>query len=51
VALIASGRAPVESLVTHVFPLDEYRKAFAAALGKRSAESVKVAFQFTTPRA
>jgi threonine dehydrogenase-like Zn-dependent dehydrogenase len=51
VSLIAGGQAPVGSLVTHVFPLEEYRKAFAAALGKRSAESVKVAFQFTTPRA
>jgi threonine dehydrogenase-like Zn-dependent dehydrogenase len=32
-------------LVTHVFPLEEYRAALAAALDKGGARSVKVAFR------
>ena len=45
-ALIANGRAPVGSLLTHTFPLTEYRQALAAAMDKGDARSVKVAFTF-----
>ncbi len=44
--LIAKGRAPIESLVTHQFPLAEYRTALHTARAKGSGESVKVAFKF-----
>jgi L-iditol 2-dehydrogenase len=44
--LIASGRAPVGSLVTHTFALGDYRKAISAARARRGTESVKVAFKF-----
>jgi threonine dehydrogenase-like Zn-dependent dehydrogenase len=43
--LIASGRAPVGSLVTHVFPLAEVGKALAAASGKKGSGSIKVALR------
>ena len=45
-SLIASGRAPVRSLVTATFPITEYRRALDAAADKGSAKSVKVAFRF-----
>jgi threonine dehydrogenase-like Zn-dependent dehydrogenase len=45
-SLIASGQAPVRSLVTATFPIAEYRRALDAALDKGSAKSVKVAFRF-----
>ena len=45
--LMASGRAPVKGLVTHVFRLEEYRHALAAASGKQGHESVKVVFRLT----
>jgi threonine dehydrogenase-like Zn-dependent dehydrogenase len=45
-ALIAEGRAPVGALLTHTFPLADYRRAINTALGKAVAESVKVAFRF-----
>jgi threonine dehydrogenase-like Zn-dependent dehydrogenase len=44
--LIASGRAPVGSLVTHEFPVTRLRDALAQARSKGSASSVKVAFRF-----
>jgi L-iditol 2-dehydrogenase len=44
--LIADGRAPVASLVTHQFPLAEYGQALQAARSKGAGESVKVAFKF-----
>jgi threonine dehydrogenase-like Zn-dependent dehydrogenase len=44
--LIASGNAPVGSLVTHVFALGEYRRALGVARGKGGSESVKVAFRY-----
>jgi threonine dehydrogenase-like Zn-dependent dehydrogenase len=43
--LIASGRAPVAPLVTHVFPLAEHARALATAMGKGASRSVKVAFR------
>lgn len=45
-ALIANGRAPIAGLVTHQFPLADYRAALHTARAKGSVESVKVAFKF-----
>jgi threonine dehydrogenase-like Zn-dependent dehydrogenase len=44
--LIASGRAPIEPLLTHRFALGDYRRALDTARSKGGAESIKVAFQF-----
>jgi threonine dehydrogenase-like Zn-dependent dehydrogenase len=44
--LIADGRAPVAPLLTHTFPLADYRRALAAAMDKGGERSVKVAFRF-----
>lgn len=44
--IIADGRAPVGGLVTHTFPLADYRRALATALDKGAERSVKVAFAF-----
>jgi L-iditol 2-dehydrogenase len=45
-ALIASGRAPVRSLVSATFPISQYRRALDAALDKGTTHAVKVAFRF-----
>ena len=45
-ALIASGRAPIRPLLTHSFPLADYRRAIDVARDKGGEESVKVAFSF-----
>ena len=44
--LIADGRAPIAGLVTHQFPLSDYRAALHTARAKGSVESVKVVFKF-----
>jgi len=44
--LIASGRAPVGTLVTSTFALADYRRALDAAMDKGAGKSVKVAFRF-----
>jgi L-iditol 2-dehydrogenase len=44
--LIADGRAPIAGLVTHQFPLAEYKTALQTARAKGPVESVKVAFKF-----
>lgn len=46
VELIAGGRAPVGALLTHTFPLAEYRQAIATAMDKRGNGSIKVAFRY-----
>ena len=43
--LIRDHGLPGRELVTHVFELEEYRDAFAVALGKRGHQSIKVAFR------
>ncbi|MBI2344310.1 MAG: alcohol dehydrogenase catalytic domain-containing protein [Deltaproteobacteria bacterium] len=43
--MLSDGRLQSEGLVTHWFPLHEYRKAFATALDKRRHQSLKVAFR------
>lgn len=40
------GLLNCDSLLTHRFPLAEYRRAFATAINKRAHRSVKVAFEF-----
>lgn len=42
--LLASGRYPTHGLLTHLFHLEDWRKAFATAFDKRATGSVKVAF-------
>lgn len=44
--LIASGRALVEPLLTHTFPLTDHAQALSTAMGKGRSKSVKVAFRF-----
>lgn len=41
------GILKTEKLVTHRFPLEEYRKAFQVALDKKGARSIKVAFELS----
>jgi L-iditol 2-dehydrogenase len=45
-SLLASGAAPLAPLLTHTFPLGDYRKALATASNKRGGESIKVAFKY-----
>lgn len=44
--LIASSGRALEPLVTHVYPLADYRTALATALDKKASGSIKVAFKF-----
>jgi threonine dehydrogenase-like Zn-dependent dehydrogenase len=44
VDLLAQGDYPVKGLVSHVFPLSDYREAFRVAFDKRHHQSVKVVF-------
>jgi threonine dehydrogenase-like Zn-dependent dehydrogenase len=44
VDLLAKEDYPVRGLVSHVFPLSDYREAFQVAFDKRRHQSVKVAF-------
>jgi threonine dehydrogenase-like Zn-dependent dehydrogenase len=40
--LLMEGGLPVERMVTHVFPLRQYRAALSAAANRRRSEAVKV---------
>lgn len=40
--LLVETRAPVERMVTHTFPLGEYRAALSAAANRRESGSIKV---------
>jgi threonine dehydrogenase-like Zn-dependent dehydrogenase len=40
---LLGGDYPIAGLVSHIFPLTEYRRAFQAAFDKRGRQSVKVA--------
>lgn len=44
--LIATRRAAVGPLVTHAYPLADYREALATAMDKKGSGSVKVCFRF-----
>jgi threonine dehydrogenase-like Zn-dependent dehydrogenase len=39
------GKLSVEGLLTHRFPLDDYRRAFAVAADKKRFRSIKVALE------
>ncbi len=43
---MADGEIQTAPLLTHRFPLDDYRRAFATAIDKQSHRSIKVAFTF-----
>ncbi len=47
--LLTETRAPVEKMVTHVFPLAEYRNALSAAANHRRSEAVKVVLKPDAP--
>ena len=44
--LIARRRVALAPLLTHVYPLDDYRTALATAMDKQASGSIKVAFKF-----
>jgi len=44
--LMQSGKLPTLGLLTHRFPLTDYRRAFATALHKNHQGTVRVAFEF-----
>lgn len=44
--LFATGRVDLSPLVTHRFPLRDYRQALDAAMDKRSSGCIKAAFEF-----
>jgi threonine dehydrogenase-like Zn-dependent dehydrogenase len=44
---MGEGRIDTRGLVTHRFPLEEYRQAFAVAVEKGKYRSIKVAFEMT----
>jgi len=44
--LMAEGKLPVADMLTHKFPLAQYRQALTAALHKSAHGAVKVAFDF-----
>ncbi len=44
---MSTGKIDCSELLTHRFPLDAYREAFATALDKRKYRSIKVAFQMS----
>ena len=47
--LLRTGTLRVGDLVTHRFPLADYRRAFAAALGRADSDAIKVAFVPAAP--
>lgn len=47
--LLAESKAPVERMVTHTFPLADYRSALAAASNHRVSGAVKVVLEPATP--
>jgi threonine dehydrogenase-like Zn-dependent dehydrogenase len=44
--LMAAGRLDLQQMLTHTFPLAEYKQAFAAAMNKSRHGAIKVAFDF-----
>ncbi len=46
---LQNGQLRTDFLLTHRFPLHAYRQAFAVALDKRQARSIKVAFDLSGP--
>ena len=46
--LMRSGKIDVSGMVTHTFPLSEYRRALGVAMNKAAHQAIKVAFDFPT---
>jgi threonine dehydrogenase-like Zn-dependent dehydrogenase len=46
--LFRSGRLTEAGLITHRFPFRDYRQAVATSMDKKSAQPIKVAFQYET---
>ena len=44
--MMTSGKIPVAGLLTHKFPLGEYRRALAVAMNKSKHQAIKVALDF-----
>jgi len=44
--LVAAGKLKLDGMLTHTFPLGEYRRAFATGMNKPANRAVKVAFDF-----
>jgi threonine dehydrogenase-like Zn-dependent dehydrogenase len=44
--LVASGRVDLTGMLTHTFPLEEWREAFTALATQDSSGAIKVAFDF-----
>ncbi len=44
--MMEQGKLPVGELLTHTFPLAEYRKAYTVSMNKGASEAVKVVFDF-----
>jgi threonine dehydrogenase-like Zn-dependent dehydrogenase len=47
VDILASGTYPVEGLLTHMYPLSDYRQAFQTAMDKGRTQSMKVAIRLS----
>jgi len=45
VEILASGTYPTDGLVTHIYPLSEYRQALQTAMDKGKTQSMKVAIR------
>jgi threonine dehydrogenase-like Zn-dependent dehydrogenase len=43
---LADSLIHTDFMLTHRFPLDQYRQAFATAIDKQNQRSIKVAFTF-----
>lgn len=44
--LVRDGRLAIDGLLTHRFPLDQYRDALRACAGRGASQAIKVAFEF-----
>jgi threonine dehydrogenase-like Zn-dependent dehydrogenase len=49
VDFLASGAYPADGLVTHIYPLRDYRQALQTAMDKAKFQSVKVALKLSAP--
>jgi threonine dehydrogenase-like Zn-dependent dehydrogenase len=47
IELLNQGRIDVKPLITHKYPLSQYKDAFHTCVNKQAAKSVKVLFDFT----
>lgn len=46
--ILASGTYPVDGLLTHIYPLSDYRQALQTAMQKGRTQSMKVAIRLST---